>query len=316
MITNEKQFRSTRTVVGRLKDALQGIAEQANVTGLSDLMKIERDALSSQIEELEADLALYESLSSGSVKDFTANSLNELPDILIKARISRGMSQKDLAEFLGLKEQQVQRYEAEGYRSASLDRLIQVADALGVKMQKRAELVGSKSLESVDPQTWQAFPVAEMYRRGWFEDFAGSLAQARMAAAELVPSFLRTTYASYASPAFHRKSVRTRGQVHEAAIIAWEARIRQLSERNPPEAAFDRILIDETWLHGLVSLSLDQDGVAKAVDYLRKVGISLVVERHLPGTLLDGAALCSVDQRAIIGLTLRHDRHWPDIASR
>ena len=43
-----------------------------------------------------------------------------------------GFSQKDLAQRLGLKEQQIQRYEATGYASASLARIQEIIEALGV----------------------------------------------------------------------------------------------------------------------------------------------------------------------------------------
>ncbi|MBM4258372.1 MAG: helix-turn-helix transcriptional regulator [Deltaproteobacteria bacterium] len=39
-------------------------------------------------------------------------SLEELPKTLIQARIAGGLSQEDLATTLGLKPQQIQRYEA------------------------------------------------------------------------------------------------------------------------------------------------------------------------------------------------------------
>ena len=41
---------------------------------------------------------------------------------------------------LGVPEQQVQRYEANGYRSTSLARLCDIADALSVWVEQRAEL--------------------------------------------------------------------------------------------------------------------------------------------------------------------------------
>jgi transcriptional regulator with XRE-family HTH domain len=50
----------------------------------------------------------------------------------VKARIARGKTQKDLAEALEVKEQQVQRWEANDYGGASIDTLKQVAEALGV----------------------------------------------------------------------------------------------------------------------------------------------------------------------------------------
>ncbi|WP_157220480.1 XRE family transcriptional regulator [Flavisphingomonas formosensis] len=307
MITNEKQYRSTRALIEKLTASASALsADRTDLPAV--LIEAQRAALKSQIDELEEDASFYDKLRSGQISAFSAESLHDLPDILIQARIARGMSQKDLGTFLGLKEQQIQRYEAERYRSASLDRLIEIADALSVRISERAELVGNNRLEAVTPEAWQAFPIAEMYKRGWFEDFSGTMAQARKAASELVPAFLRGAHSQYAPMAFHRKSVRSNGQVHEAAIAAWEARIRSVADRDPPETTFDRSRISDAWLEGLVRLSLDPYGPAASVDYLRAAGITLIVERQLPGTLLDGAALCSLDRRAIVALTLRHDR--------
>jgi transcriptional regulator with XRE-family HTH domain len=45
------------------------------------------------------------------------------------------MSQRELAERLGLKEQQIQRYEATEYRSASWSRVSEVIQALGLRVE-------------------------------------------------------------------------------------------------------------------------------------------------------------------------------------
>lgn len=307
MITNEKQYKSTKASIERLTEALAALVH-ASADLPEVLVKAQGSALRSQIDELNEDVRFYEELRGGKITIFSAGCLADLPDILIQARIARGMSQKDLGDFLGLKEQQIQRYEAERYRAASLERLIEIADALDVRISERAELLGSPNLESRFPGSWQSFPIAEMYKRGWFEDFAGNLNDARKAADELIPAFLCGAHAQFAPMALHRKSVRSNGKVHEAAIAAWEARVRTLAERNPPARAFDADRISPDWLRGLVALSREIAGPQIAVDYLREVGISLVVEKHLPGTLLDGAALCSADRHAIVAMTLRHDR--------
>lgn len=307
MITNEKQNKSTRLQIARFQEALAAL-DGAAATLPPILAQAQRDALASQLEELREEADLYDRLRAGQVTQFAAQSLAELPDILIQARIARGLSQRELGDYLGLKEQQVQRYEAERYRSASLDRLVEVSDALGVQIAKRAELIGDPALRSVEPDAWQAFPLPEMYKRGWFEDFGGSLAEARKAASELVPAFLRGSQARNAAPALHRKSVRASGQVHEAAITAWEARVRRLAERDAPTAPFSPERIDAAWLAALLALTLKPDGPARAVEHLREIGIAFVVERHLPSTLLDGAALATLDGYAIVAMTLRHDR--------
>ena len=73
-----------------------------------------------------------------------ATSFAELPRALIQSRIALGLSQKELAERLGLKEQQIQRYEATEYAGASVQRVQEVIQALG--LQVREEVVLPRAL--------------------------------------------------------------------------------------------------------------------------------------------------------------------------
>jgi HTH-type transcriptional regulator / antitoxin HipB len=70
-------------------------------------------------------------------------SLNDLPTTLIKARIAAGMTQKDLANKIGVQEQQIQRYEASLYSSASFDRLRSIASALNIDITQAVMQVSS-----------------------------------------------------------------------------------------------------------------------------------------------------------------------------
>jgi ribosome-binding protein aMBF1 (putative translation factor) len=96
-----------------------------------------RDQYDSQIEELRDQVAEYEALRAGQVSELELRSLTELTDALIRARIAAGLSQQELARRLGLKAQQVQRYEATRYAGVTLERVQAVADALGVEVHER-----------------------------------------------------------------------------------------------------------------------------------------------------------------------------------
>ena len=61
----------------------------------------------------------------------------------VKAYVRHGGTKRELAEALGMAEQQIQRYEANDYRSTSLARLCDVANALGVTIAQHAELNSS-----------------------------------------------------------------------------------------------------------------------------------------------------------------------------
>ncbi|MGB2865755.1 MAG: helix-turn-helix transcriptional regulator, partial [Sedimentisphaerales bacterium] len=68
------------------------------------------------------------------------HSVEDLPQILVKARIARDYTQKKLAENLGIKPQQIQKYEITGYRSASWKRILEVMDALGLEFEAHVPL--------------------------------------------------------------------------------------------------------------------------------------------------------------------------------
>ena len=135
MIKNERQYRITRTWADRFSQDLVELknakdAGQLEVHPL--LLQAQQDALQSQLADLEVELREYETLKSGDFEFDQLKTIAGLPESLIKARIARGLSQRDLAYRLGLKEQQIQRYEATEYASASLTRIRDVVAALDV----------------------------------------------------------------------------------------------------------------------------------------------------------------------------------------
>ena len=135
MIKNERQYKITKAQAVRFSKALENFRQDPNTgNSLHPLIaKAQEDALSSQLADLESDLIEYESLKSGEFRLDSLKLVADLPFILIKARISQGLSQKELADRIGLKEQQIQRYEATDYASANLARIKEVVDAFGVE---------------------------------------------------------------------------------------------------------------------------------------------------------------------------------------
>ncbi len=137
---NEVQYRATKGHLAQFEEAAVNLQAKLDKTNSSKLAQLELDAVRGQADDLRAEIEEYELLSSGTVESFEAASLSELATLLVKARIARGWTQRQLAESLGVAEQQVQRYESTGYRSASLARICDVASALGVLVSERAVL--------------------------------------------------------------------------------------------------------------------------------------------------------------------------------
>ncbi len=138
MITNERQYRITKTEIARFEQSLSHADEQGRDLH-PDLQQAMREGLESQLQELREEVADYEALRAGKVTSLEFDSLASVPIGLIKARIAKGLTQKELAESLNLKEQQIQRYEATLYEGAGLDRIQEVANVLGMRELVRLE---------------------------------------------------------------------------------------------------------------------------------------------------------------------------------
>ena len=141
MIKNEKQYRITKAQVQRFQSAIVDLDQQERPRNISPrLWQAQRQAAQSQLTELREQVAEYEKLHLGKSKAVMLDAVEDLPKALIRARISSGMTQEGLARRLGLKPQQVQRYEATEYGSASFARILKVVRALGLTIPKPVRL--------------------------------------------------------------------------------------------------------------------------------------------------------------------------------
>jgi transcriptional regulator with XRE-family HTH domain len=137
MITNQRQFDLTRTQVAKFERALAELVREQETSDLHPLLlKAQRESISAQMDELRSALLAYEQLQAGERTVLELDSLDDLPSALISARIAARLNHRELAERLGLKEQQIQRYEATQYAGASLSRIHQIAQALGLAIRK------------------------------------------------------------------------------------------------------------------------------------------------------------------------------------
>jgi transcriptional regulator with XRE-family HTH domain len=131
MIKNAREYQITKAQAAKFERALSAPAHEGVAPAL---VALEHDAIKSQLADLRAELDEYDALIAGKRKVVEVEDLAELPRALIQARIAAGLSQRELAERLGLKEQQIQRYEATEYATSSLSRLLEVVRALKLRL--------------------------------------------------------------------------------------------------------------------------------------------------------------------------------------
>lgn len=139
MITNERQYQITKKKAERFVQALDefGARNRKDAKVSKRLLQAERNAMKAQLATLRDELEEYERVKDEGVSGLEVTSFNELPKLLIQARIAAGMTHRELAEQVHVKEQQIQRYESSRYAAASFQRLCEVAYALGVESRTR-----------------------------------------------------------------------------------------------------------------------------------------------------------------------------------
>lgn len=95
----------------------------------------------------EAELAEYDALRSGSVTWAVLESLGDLPELLVRARIAAGLTRADLALRLGLAEAAIVAWEENGYMEAPLRDLIRAAEAIGLRLRGIGDFAGAPRRE-------------------------------------------------------------------------------------------------------------------------------------------------------------------------
>ena len=143
MIRNETEYRYT---VSQLKDQAERIRRQkAELAGM-DLSKEEikraMDPVRSFHEQLQEELRSYERLKRGEFDEI--RNFQGLGHLLVALRISQGISQRALAERLGVHESQVSRDERNEYHGVTVERAQRILEALGVEVRTTVEQVAEE----------------------------------------------------------------------------------------------------------------------------------------------------------------------------
>lgn len=131
MIKNERQYKITRAKADEIRVTISELEHAPLPDGLSpEMREMQVDALKGTLGDFEIELADFNALHDATLIEATG--IGEFPTALIRARIARGLTQRELADRIGIAEQSIQRYEAGDYAGVSFARLVEIADALEV----------------------------------------------------------------------------------------------------------------------------------------------------------------------------------------
>jgi HTH-type transcriptional regulator / antitoxin HigA len=250
-------------------------------------------------EELEA-LAVL-------LQDYEAKNFDiGLPDPIeaIKFRMEQqNLSQRDLVPFIGSRSKVSEVLSRR--RPLTLSMMRALRSGLGIP----AQVLLQETL-STDPDEsnvdWQKFPLREMVKRGWIRE---RIVDYHSQAEGVLRRFFAKAGPSQPVYVLFRQSshIRSGRQLDLYALTAWTARVRILASQMA-SGTFKQEIVNDEFMKEVARLSVLDDGPRVAGEFLEKYGIRLVIEPHLPGTFLDGAALLTPDGCPVIALTLRYDR--------
>lgn len=227
----------------------------------------------------------------------------DLPDPIeaIKFRMEQqGLTRKDLVAYIGSQSKVSEVLNRK--RSLSLSMIRALNEGLGIPAEVLLREPGKRlEVARFNPQ---AYPFTDMFTRGYFPGFRGSLRDAKTHGEELLEELFSVWKGNFPNFVFCRNSD---SNVDENALAAWQARVMGLAlQQELPVYSAESLTQDS--IRELVKLSCFSGGPFLAGEWLAQRGIALVILPHLPHTYLDGACFITPSGKPVIGLTLRFDR--------
>lgn len=226
----------------------------------------------------------------------------ELPDPVdaIEFRMDQaGLTRKDLVKYIGSASKVSEVMNRKRPLSVTMMRALH--EGLGISAEVLLQAPGR---ELPHEYKLAEFPFAEMFRKGYFGKWAGTLQAARTYGEELLGRLLGPFESSPPQLVYCRRGVR---EINPKALLAWQARALALAEL-AEVGEFAAEALDEPFLNKLVRASYHAEGPRLVPDLLARRGIHFVLLGHLEQTYLDGACFMTEAGRPVVGLTLRFDR--------
>ncbi len=139
MIRNEKEYQEALKRIRQDKEVIKAQENKMKSMRLSEKeIKRAMDPVLSFHAQLQEEVKWYERVKR---QDFSPlASLNGIGRLLVALRIASGLTQKELADCLGVPESQVSRDERNEYHGISIDRAQKIMNLFHVRLNSKVEL--------------------------------------------------------------------------------------------------------------------------------------------------------------------------------
>ena len=221
-------------------------------------------------------------------------------DAILFRMDQEGLTRKDLAAYIGSQSKVSEVLNRK--RSLSLNMIRNLHEGLGIPADVLLQEPGTVLTRST--RDHRSYPFTELFKRGYFPNWDGSLQRAKDYAEELLNNLFALVGDAAPQSVYCR---RARNEIDSYALAAWHARALTLAQDHdlPP---YDPNALSETFFNKVVRASYFSEGPSLVPRLLNEAGIHFVLLDHLPQTYLDGACFLSPAGRPVIGMTLRYDR--------
>lgn len=191
-----------------------------------------------------------------------------------------------------------------GKRQLTLDMVRALSAGLGIP--EKVLIQKPNQTEESRYERWDTRIVRAMESYGYF----GNKALNKFSKGELLKDFFGSFNGNLQPAALLRSGIshRSAPRTDTGALDAWKIRVLQKAEKVKSLVKYKHGVIDINFMRKLIKLSTKDNGPILACEELRKIGVKVIIERHLPKTFLDGATILEDKENPVIGITLRYDR--------
>ncbi|PFK65052.1 hypothetical protein COJ21_24865 [Priestia megaterium] len=150
MIRNDKELEISRENLREFLSTIEKIEKEKSLSALSSRkQEIYRNALCGEVESLTTQIKEYEELKKGNINAIKLHDATELPIILIKYRIAKGLTESSLADRLGIEESELIEHEENLFADANPELIKKIVHILEVEVPPTLDEMFSKSCKQI-----------------------------------------------------------------------------------------------------------------------------------------------------------------------
>jgi HTH-type transcriptional regulator/antitoxin HigA len=228
-------------------------------------------------------------------------SLPDPIDAILFRMEQQNLKPSDLVPYIGSKSKVSEVLSRKRTLSISMMRALET----GLGIPAKVLLKEPDELRNTEDIVWDNFLLKEMDKRGYFDEKLSKTSNIKA----IMDNFFRPVGSpTYLLGTLRKTHFRSLRPMNKHALVVWSTFVVKKANKIGCSTKFEPGTINLAFMQKLAQLSIKNNGPTLARDFLKKYGVTLVIEPHFPQTYLDGATIMTDKEHPIIGLTIRQDR--------